>query len=145
MIHKTGKRITDPASYRPVSLLSNIGKLLEKIITNSLYDWAEELGKLNNIQSGFRKNKSTNDQLFRLTQAIIEGFNRKHITTAIFLDVEKAFDRVWHKGLLEKLRRIDTPPTLLRIIASFFRDRDVWVKKQNYIFLKSPSILVSRP
>ena len=118
---------SDPTSYRPVSLLGNLGKLLEKVMTSSLYNWAEEWGKLNEIQSGFRKNRSTNDQLFRLTQSILESHNRKNLTTAIFLDMEKAFDHVWHKGLLEKLRRIDTPP-ILRLIVNFLRDRDVRIR-----------------
>ena len=57
------------------------------------------------------------------TQQIWQGFNIKHTATTVFLDIEKAFDRVWHSGLRHKLLSMDTPPHLLRWISSFITDR----------------------
>ncbi len=123
LIGKPDKTKTDPANYRPISLLSCLGKLMEKAITIKLLAWAELNNKINLEQSGFRNKRSTQDQLFRLTQQIIQGKNKKQKTSSLFLDVEKAFDRVWHNGLRYKLMHLDTPPQLLRWISNFLSDR----------------------
>ena len=60
-------------------------------------------------QSGFRKSKSTNDHLFRLSQTIMESFNRGEHVIAAFLDVEKAFDNVWQNGPRYKIYQLDLP------------------------------------
>ena len=86
---------------------------MEKAITIKLLAWAELSNKFNLKQSGFRNKRSTQDQLFRLTQQIIQGKNKKQKTSSLFLDVEKAFYRVWNDGLLYKLIHLDTPPHLL--------------------------------
>ena len=67
------------------------------------------MGFINNHQSGFRKAKSTDDHLFRLSQSIMESFNREERVVAAVLDVEKAFDNVWHNGLRYKLFQLDLP------------------------------------
>ena len=54
---------------------------------------------LNEEQSGFRRNRTTQDHIFKLTQSIKQGFNNNKVTTGIFLDVEKAFDKIWLNGL----------------------------------------------
>ena len=63
---------------------------MEKIITKRLYNFAEDHQLLNEEQSGFRKNRSTQDHIFKLTQSIKQGFNNNKVTTGIFLDVEKS-------------------------------------------------------
>ena len=78
LIGKPNKTKTEPANYRPISLLSCLGKLMEKAITIKLLAWAELNNKINLEQSGFRNKRSTQDQLFRLTQQIIPGRNKKH-------------------------------------------------------------------
>ena len=123
LIKKPDKVSTNPANYRPISLLSCLGKLLEISINSKLYACAKQNNKINIEQSGFRKHKSTQDQLFRLTQQISQGFNRKHTTTKVFLDIKKAFDRVRRNGLRHKLLSMDTPPHLLRWISNFLTDR----------------------
>ena len=74
LIKKPDKVSTNPANYRPISLLSCLGKLLEISINSKLYAWAEQNNKINIEQSGFRNHRSTQDQLFRLTQQISQGF-----------------------------------------------------------------------
>ena len=123
VIKNPDKLVSDPASYRLISLLNCLGKLLESIITIKLYSWAEANNKLNVEQSEFRNARSTQDQLFRLLQQIAQGLNRNHVTSTIFLDIEKAFDRVWHNGLMFKLAKLEAPPHLTRWAYNFLKDR----------------------
>ena len=85
------------------SLLSAIMKLFEWVIEKRLRKHLEDNGFFSKYQSGYRKSKSTNDHLFRLSQTIMESFNRGEHVIAAFLDVEKAFDNVWHNGLRYKI------------------------------------------
>ena len=113
MIFKENKPVNNPGSYRPISLTSCLGKILEKIITERLYKWCEDRNIINKEQSGFRSGHSTNEQLFNITQYIKDGFNLNQKTIAVFLDMEKAFDRVWHAGLKFKLRLLGLPDGIL--------------------------------
>ena len=90
-------------SYRPISLLSTIMKLFEWVIKKRLRKHLEDTGFLSKYQSGFRKAKSTNDHLFRLSQTVMESFNRGEQVIVSFLDIEKTFDDVWHNGLRYKI------------------------------------------
>ena len=82
-----------------ISLLSAILKLYERVIEKRLRKHLENKGFFSKYQSGFRNSKSTDDQLFRLSQKIMESLNRGKHVLADFLDVEKAFDNIWHNGL----------------------------------------------
>ena len=94
MLHKAGKAEDLAESYRPLSLSSCLGKLLEKTVADNLSNWAEANKKFNKQQNGFRKNRSTNDSLCKLFETVKLGFCKGHPTTGIFLDVEKAFNQV---------------------------------------------------
>ena len=99
MLLKPDKLPPLTTSYRPISLISSIMKLFERAIEQRLRSHLEKRGFLNKHQSGFRRAKSTDDHLFRLSQSIMEILNRGEHVVAAFLDVEKAFDDVWHNGL----------------------------------------------
>ena len=103
-ILKKGKPSEDLGSYRPISLTSSLGKIAERMINTRLYWYLEKSGFLNKNQAGFRAGFRTEDQLFRLSQRILDGFQRKEHTTAVFVDLQQAYDRVWRKGLLLKMR-----------------------------------------
>ena len=90
MLLKPDKPITLTTSYRFISLISSIMKLFERVIEQRLRSHLEHVGFINNHQSGFRKAKSTDDHLFRLSQSIMESFNRGEHVVATFLDIEKA-------------------------------------------------------
>ena len=79
---------------RPISLISSIMKLFERVIEQWLRSHLEHMGFIEKHKSGFRKAKSTDDHLFRPSQSIIESFNRGEHEIAAFLDVGKAFDNV---------------------------------------------------
>ena len=93
MLHKAGKPEDLVRSYRPLSLTSCLGKLLVKVVTDNLSNWAEANKKFTKQQTGFRENRNTNDNLFELFATVKLGFCKGHPTTGIFLDVEKAFDQ----------------------------------------------------
>ena len=128
MAHKPSKRRSDPCSYRPISLLCCLSKVFEAIMTKRLMSWAENTDKLPTEQSGFRKHHSTNDKLFQLTQAVCQAQRLSNRVGAIFLDIEKAFNRVWQNGLRYELLHMNAPALLLRWISSFLRDRTVKVR-----------------
>ena len=72
-ILKKGKPAGDPASYRPISLLSCLGKLAERLVQRRIQAWLESTGSFNKNQAGFRRGRSTMDQLVKLTQSIFDG------------------------------------------------------------------------
>ena len=94
-------------------------KLFERVIEQQLRSHLEHIGFINKHQSGFRKATSTDDHLFRLFQSIIESFNREEHVVAAFLDVEKAFDNVWHNGLRFKIFQLDLPTEMTCWLSDF--------------------------
>lgn len=124
---KPGKSHRDPANWRPISLLSGLSKLLERAILSRLMEYNESNGGFIDQQFGFRKHHSTNHQLLRVVNRIRNGFNRKTHTAGVFLDVAKAFDRVWHTGLVHKLAVANFPPHLVNIMESYLRGRSFHV------------------
>ena len=95
MLLKPDKLPSLTTSYRPISLMSSIMKLFERVIEQRRRSYLEDIGFIEKYQSGFRQNKSTDDHLFRLSQSVMESFNRGEHVVAAFLEVEKAFDNVW--------------------------------------------------
>ena len=110
MLLKPDKLPSLTTSYRPISLMSSILKLFERVIEQRLRCCLEDIGFINKYQSGFRQATSTDDHLFRLSQSVMEGFNRREHVVAAFLDVAKAFDNVWHNGLRYKIFMLTFPP-----------------------------------
>jgi len=100
-IEKHGKDPNLAANYRPISLLSVCYKLLERLALQRISSTVE--GLLSPDQAGFRKGRSTCNQVASVTTFIENGFQQKLTTGAIFLDLTAAYDTVWHTGLLYKL------------------------------------------
>ena len=107
-IHKKGKPTEKPDSYRPISLLSCIGKTMERLVQNRLQYWLEEKKALTPNQAGFRKGHTTADQLSRVAQSIFDSFElpKPGRAALALLDFQKAYDRVWREGLLAKMGRL---------------------------------------
>ena len=116
-VHKKGdKHIVD--NYRPVSLLPIFGKILEKLLFNSIMDFLEENNLLNSNQSGFTRNDSCESQLLSIVHNIYSSFDcyPSLEVRGIFLDISKAFDKVWYEGLIYKIQSTEISGTALKLI-----------------------------
>ena len=132
-ILKKGKDKYIKDSYRPISLLSCLGKTMERIINRRLQYHLEKNGLLIPTQSGYRKNRSTEDQVTLLTQDIEDGFQQKLKTLAIFVDLSRAFDKVWKEGLLFKLLQKKVCGRMFSWIQSYLFNRTARVKLEGHI------------
>lgn len=128
MIPKPGKNNKFPQNYRPISLLPILAKILEKIIHDRLTAFITDNQLIPPEQFGFRMGHDTTMQLVRVTEYIRTSFAWRQTAAAIFLDVEKAFDRVWHRGLLYKLIQLQIPDYIINIVRSFLSDRTFQVR-----------------
>ncbi|XP_055633637.1 uncharacterized protein LOC129773979 [Toxorhynchites rutilus septentrionalis] len=122
-IRKPGKDPTSPSSYRPISLLSGLSKLFEKAIYQRLLISAEGNNILIDEQFSFRKGRSTIHQLIRVTNILRRNKSVSKTSAMALFDVEKAFENVWHDGLVYKLQRYGLPIFLVKIIQSYLLDR----------------------
>ena len=120
-IPKPGKDTTDPINYRPISLTSCICKTFERMINNRLVWYLESKGIITNFQSGFRKQRSTNDHFVRLETVIREAFVNKQHLVSIFFDLEKAYDTTWKYGILKDLKDSGLNGRLPTFILNFFK------------------------
>ena len=134
-IHKMGKPLDRPASFRPISLTSCISKLFERIILSRLLFFLESNFILSPRQAGFRPGRSTLNQILYLSQSISDGFNKPRPGSRTILstiDFSKAFDSFWHPALFHKLISPGLPPCFARWTQSFLSDRRASVVFQNH-------------
>lgn len=129
-VPKPGKDLSDPTSYRPISLLPCLGKLFEKIIYKRLLLASDNL--LINEQFGFRHSHSTVQQLARVAETVSHNLNLKQSTGMFLLDIEKAFDTVWHEALLHKMVSDGVSIPLVKMIQSYLSNRSFSVHINNY-------------
>ena len=113
----------DKLNYRPVSLLTCLSKICEKIVFIRLYNFLLEIKFLTPFQSGFRPGDSTTNQLILITHKIYEALEQGKGVRMVFLDISKAFDKVWHRGLLLKLERLGVRDPLLKWFRSYLTGR----------------------
>ena len=121
-IHKKNDRQLK-SNYRPISLLPICGKILEKIIFDQVYSFLSENKLISKNQSGFRPGDSTIYQLISITSNIYDSFEKYDETRALFLDISKAFDKVWHKGLIFKLKCNGISGNLLNFFENYLQNR----------------------
>lgn len=127
-VHKIGKSPFNNTSYRPISLLSALSKIVEKIILIRLNKFNLSNNIIPNEQFGFRQDCSTTDGLLRLNEFIVRSFNDKRSVVGVALDIEKAFDSVWTDGLIYKLINLQFPSYLIRIIYNYLKNRTFYVQ-----------------
>ena len=132
MILKSKAISSELKSYRPISVTACLARLFERMVLARLQLFLEKNKLLMTNQSGFRKCRSTKDNLKYLTQKAQQAFNNNENTHAIFFDVASAFDKVWHHGLAYKLSKIKVTFYLLRIIINFLENRQFYVQIGDY-------------
>jgi len=102
MIPKPGKDHTFPLSYRPISLLSCLSKLLKKWLLTRIAPYLTAHNIIPAHKFGYRERHGTIEQVTRITSEVRTAFEHREYCSAIFLDIIQAFDRVWLKGLMHK-------------------------------------------
>lgn len=122
-IPKPGKDIGHSGNYRPISLLNTLGKLFEKLIHARISAFAEENNIINEEQFGFRAQHSASHQILRVTRHIRENWALRKSTGMLLFDIEKAFDSVWHDGLIYKLNKFGFPNYLCAMLREFTSKR----------------------
>ena len=112
-------------NYRPISLIPICGKMFEKIIFNNLYRYLNANNLITKNQSGFRPGDSTTNQLLYLVNEIHQAFvdPTSLELRAVFLDISKAFDKVWHEGLIVKLKQNGISGSLLKLFENYLDNR----------------------
>ena len=100
-----------------------VSKVFEKLLNNRIVDHLEKCGLFSDFQYGFRSSQSTADLLTVVSDRIARAFNSSGATRAVALDISKAFDRVWHAGLLHKLKSYGISGQIFGLISSFFNNR----------------------
>ena len=130
----------DPKSYRPISLLCVPYKILERLIYARVEPLIDPL--LPKERNGFRRGKSTVDQVVLLTQNIEDSFEAKQKAGAVFIDLTAAYDTVWHRGLTCKLLRLHPDKHMVEMVMKLVRNRSlplllVTASKTGYAVLKT--------
>ena len=111
------------SNYRPISLLVSLSKIAEKVVFVRLYNFLDNKGYFYRFQSGFRSGDSTVMQLSYIVHKIYKALEKGREVRAVFLDISKAFDRVWHRGLLAKLKSLGVNGPMLIWFESYLSDR----------------------
>ena len=111
------------SNYRPISLLNTIGKVMEKNVHKHVFNFFKDNNVITTLQSGFVPGDSTTNQLLDIYNTFCKALDEGKEVRAVFCDVSKTFDRVWHKGLLFKLNSVGINGTLLQWFTDYLKDR----------------------
>ena len=110
-------------NYRPISLLCTISKVFERIVFKEVFNFILDRKKLTKYQAAYTPGSSTESQLLEIYSNITMAMDEKEIIRYVFCDCSKAFDRVWHKGLLHKMEAMGIRGTLLKWFKSYLSNR----------------------
>ena len=121
-IHKKNDT-KDKQNYRPVSSLCNVSKVFERLIYDKLYTFLISNNLLTDKNSGFRSGDGTLYQLLAMSHELHEALDNGHDMRIVFMDMSKAFDKVWHKGVIFKLKRKGIDGLLLKWFISYLENR----------------------
>ena len=126
-----GKDKSDVCNYRPISLLSCISKIFEKIVTFRMRTFISENNLLSPKQHGFRPGFSTSSAVIRLSDYIYESMNEGKFAAGLFIDLSKAFDYIDHKILLQKLEHYGFRGEIGKLLQSYLMNRTFYTMVGN--------------
>ena len=126
-VFKTVGEKSTAKDYRAIRLLSVVSKVFEKLVNNRIVDHLDKCGLFSDFQYGFRSSRSTADLLTVVSDRIARAFNRSGATRAVGCDISKDFHRIWHGGLLHKLKSYGISGQIFGIIFSFLSNRRIRV------------------
>ena len=121
-------------NYRPISLLPMCGKIFDGIFFNSLFNFLNKNDVISPAQSGFKPGESCINQLLSVTYEIYHSRDEDYEIRGVFVDISKAFDKVWHEGLVSKLKNgiIDNLPDILEDFLRIRKQRVVLNGQTSY-------------
>ena len=123
-LRKPGKKsYTVARSYRPISLLNHMGKMLGTLVNRRLYNWLENHQKLSPFQWGFRSGRQSQGACWRLVEAVTSALRSREQIQAVALDLQAAYDSVWQNGLMAKMQQKKVPNYLIHWIRDFLSQR----------------------
>jgi len=144
LIPKPGKKPEEPASYRPLSLLPVLSKVFEKLILIRIKPVLVKTKIIPEHQFGFREQHATTEQIHRVVRKINNALENREYCSAVFLDITQAFDKVWHTGLLYKIKKL-LPHNYYLLLKSYLEDRHFLIKLlEGYSELQPISLGVSQ-
>jgi hypothetical protein len=135
MIEKKSEDKHNPTNYRPISITNTTFKLIEKLIKVRLSSFLENNNILTKFQSGFREKRQTTDNMVYFTEKVKEKklADSRNKTCGVVFGIAKAFDKVWHNGLIYKLHKIKIPKKMGQWIMNFLQDRKFRVKVEEAV------------
>ena len=110
-------------NHRPISLLPICGKIFEKLIFNEMFKFFIENELISPNQSGFKPGDSCINQLLAITHEIYKSFDDGFEVRGVFIDISKAFEKVWDEDLIFKLKQNGISSNLLNLLCDFLRNR----------------------
>lgn len=121
-IYKQKGDQTDPSNYRPITLLSCLGKLFTRILNDRLQQYSDKYDKISQNQAGFRKRFSTTDHIFALHMLINLVQNRRNKLFCAFIDLKRAFDTVWRDGLFHKMKLFNINGKCYNVVKNMYNN-----------------------
>lgn len=131
LILKLNKPPGKGESYRPISLSSCLGKIMDRMINSRLKWHLNDMKTLPKVHPGFGRGCTTTDHLIRIESEIMSGLNKNRVTSAIFLDIAKAFGNAWTTGLLFKISQANVTGNTLRWLQNFLTGRSIKTRVDN--------------
>ena len=139
LILKPGKPAKELTSYRPITLLPSLGKLLERIVKNRLEYYLEHKKILCPSQFGFRPGRNTDQAVLKLSNQILHSINSSEYCIVVYIDLKAAFDGVWRSGLLYKMSSIGIHGNMLKWVGDYLSGRTQSVVVHGAISDSEPS------